>query len=84
MKYVYLLQSIPHPKEHYIGLTSNVDERLVGHNAGKSSHTAKYRPWKIITYHAFEDEDKAAAFKKYLKSCSGRAFSQKHFWPELT
>jgi hypothetical protein len=29
----------------------------------------------------FADESKAAAFEIYLKSGSGRAFGQKHFWP---
>jgi putative endonuclease len=81
MKYVYLLQSIPHPKEHYVGLTSNVEQRLASHNAGQSTYTAQYRPWKIVTYHAFADEAKAVAFKKYLKSRSGRAFQQKHLLP---
>jgi putative endonuclease len=52
MKYVYLLQSIPHPDQRYIGLTSNVEKRLAAHNAGQSPHTSKSRPWEIITYHA--------------------------------
>ena len=79
MKYVYLLQSIPHPDQHYVGLTSNVESRLAAHNAGQSTHTAKFRPWKIITCHAFTDEAKAASFEKYLKSGSGLAFRKKHF-----
>ncbi|QWV98652.1 GIY-YIG nuclease family protein [Geomonas nitrogeniifigens] len=79
MKYVYYLQSIPHPDQHYIGLTTDVNARLSSHNAGQSPHTSQYRPWKIITYHAFADEAKAAAFEKYLKSCSGLAFRKKHF-----
>lgn len=79
MKYVYLLQSIPHPNQHYVGLTSDIDKRLASHNAGQSTHTSKYRPWRILTYHAFADEAKAAAFEKYLKSGSGLAFRNKHF-----
>jgi predicted GIY-YIG superfamily endonuclease len=79
MKYVFLLQSIPHPDQHYVGLTSNLKARLAAHNAGQSTHTAKYRPWRITTYHAFADEAKAAAFEKYLKSGSGLAFRNKHF-----
>ena len=63
----------------YVGLTSDVDKRLSAHNAGQSPHTSKHRPWKIVTYHAFVDESKAAAFEKYLKSGSGRAFVSKHF-----
>ena len=80
MKYVYLLQSIPHPEQRYVGLTANVESRLTDHNAGKSPHTSRFRPWKIVGYHAFVDEAKASAFEKYLKSGSGRAFSDRHFW----
>ncbi|HBA88592.1 MAG TPA: excinuclease ABC subunit C [Geobacter sp.] len=79
MKYVYFLQSIPHPDQHYVGLTSNLKSRLAAHNAGQSHHTAKYLPWKLVTYLGFADESKASAFEKYLKSGSGRAFRYKHF-----
>ena len=80
MKYVYLLLSIPHPDQRYVGLTSDLDTRLAAHNSGQSPHTAKYRPWEIVTFHAFVDEGKAAAFEKYLKSGSGRAFANKRLW----
>ncbi|HEX2769450.1 MAG TPA: GIY-YIG nuclease family protein [Geobacteraceae bacterium] len=80
MKYVYLLQSIPHPNQRYVGMTSDIDTRLAAHNAGQSPHTAKYRPWEIVTFHAFVDESKAAYFEKYLKSGSGRAFANKRLW----
>lgn len=46
---------------------------------GQSPHTSEYHPWKIITYHAFADVTKVAAFEKYLKSGPGLAFSNKHF-----
>ena len=82
MKYVYLLQSISHPEQRYVGLTSDLQKRLAAHNASKSPHTAKYRPWKIVTYLAFSDDVKAASFEKYLKTGSGRAFANKRFWPE--
>ena len=36
MKYVYLLQSIDHPDETYVGLTSDLKARLAAHNAGQS------------------------------------------------
>jgi predicted GIY-YIG superfamily endonuclease len=80
MKYIYLLQSISYPNQRYIGLTSNVDERLKAHNEGKSSHTSKFKPWKLVTYLAFSDESKAVEFEKYLKSGSGRAFANKRLW----
>jgi putative endonuclease len=80
MKYVYLLQSISHPNQRYVGLTADIDNRLAAHNAGQSTHTAKYRPWTLVSYLAFIDEDRAAAFERYLKSGSGRAFADKRLW----
>jgi predicted GIY-YIG superfamily endonuclease len=43
-------------------------------------HTAKYKPWKLITYMAFADERKAREFEHYLKSGSGKAFANKRLW----
>jgi len=80
MKYIYLIESISHPEQRYVGLTSNVDERLRAHNEGCSPHTSKYRPWRLVTYAAFSDDAKAVQFEQYLKSGSGRAFAKKHFW----
>ena len=77
MRYVYILESID--SEHfYVGITDDLRARLATHNAGGVTHTSKYRPWKIRTYIAFDDEGRAVAFEKYLKSGSGRAFAKKH------
>jgi len=80
MKYVYLIQSIPDPNEKYIGITSNVKERLSAHNEGRSPHTSKFKPWRLITYLVFSDDQKALEFEKYLKSGSGRAFANRRLW----
>lgn len=80
MHYVYLLRSIPNPDETYIGLTSDLKARLQKHNEGGSPHTAKWKPWKLVHYSAFETREKAADFESYLKSGSGRAFAAKRFW----
>ena len=80
MHYVYLITSINYLDEVYIGYTTDVEERLQMHNQGSSVHTAKYRPWKLHAYFAFEDKGRALAFEKYLKSHSGRAFASKRFW----
>jgi putative endonuclease len=78
-KYVYLLVSESDPTRHYTGITDDLDERLRHHNSGASPHTAKYRPWRIKTYVAFSDDQKAIAFESYLKSGSGREFARRHF-----
>ena len=80
MYYVYLLESVSAPGQRYIGLTSDLRMRLAAHNAGRSSHTSKYRPWRLVTYIAFDTRPRAAAFEKYLKSGSGQAFALKRFW----
>ena len=78
MHYVYILQSISDPDQFYTGLCANVQERLAAHNAGQSKHTSKYKPWRLISAHYFADPKVAAAFERYLKTGSGRAFAARH------
>lgn len=80
MRYVYLLESIDHAGERYVGSTTDLARRFKEHNAGKSPHTSKYRPWRLTTYLAFSDEAKAIAFERYLKQGSGHAFAMKRLW----
>lgn len=80
MRYVCLLQSEAFLDQRYVGVTSNLKQRLAEHNAGKSPHTSKYLPWKLVTYVAFSDEQKAEIFERYLKSGSGHAFARKRLW----
>ncbi|MBI3704375.1 MAG: GIY-YIG nuclease family protein [Rhizobiales bacterium] len=77
MKYVYFLESVRDPKQTYVGLTGNLRARIASHNAGQSMHTAKFKPWRLVSYFAFSDENKAVAFERYLKTASGRAFARK-------
>jgi putative endonuclease len=78
--YVYLLQGETVIGQRYVGITSDLKQRLADHNAGKSSHTSKYRPWKLVTYIAFSDRQKAETFERHLKSGSGHAFARQRLW----
>ena len=78
MRYVYILRSISRQGERYVGVTEDLKQRLADHNAGRTLHTAKFRPWRIETYVGFSDSRKAEDFEKYLKSGSGREFSRRH------
>jgi len=69
--YVYLIESISAQGERYLGMTTDLKERLQEHNAGKSSHTSKFKPWKLTTYIAFTDRAKAEAFERYLNLVQG-------------
>jgi putative endonuclease len=77
MWYVYIIGSIDFPEREYVGATADLKRQLSEHNAGKSAHTAKFKPRKLVWYCAFPDKCKALAFEKYLKSHSGRAFAKK-------
>ncbi len=80
MWYVYLLRSRSHSTETYVGMTQDLRRRLAEHNAGKSPHTSKYRPWRLASYLAFPEKSKAMRFEEYLKTGSGRAFANRHLW----
>ncbi|MCF7849306.1 MAG: GIY-YIG nuclease family protein [Kiritimatiellales bacterium] len=77
MHYVYILKSIAHPSQSYVGYTADLKNRINKHNEGGCKHTSKYKPWKIVWYSAFPDKHKALEFETYLKSHSGKAFSNK-------
>jgi putative endonuclease len=80
MFYVYLIESVATPGQRYVGLTADLKIRLKDHNDGKSTHTSKFRPWRVVAYFAFADRAKAEAFERYLKSGSGHAFANKRLW----
>ncbi len=78
--YVYLIRSILNPDKKYIGYTKNIEKRITDHNSGYSTYTNKFKPWELISYHAFSNKEKAQLFEKYLKTGSGKAFANKRFW----
>jgi len=78
--YVYLIRSLAKPSERYVGLTTDLKKRLRAHNAGESLHTAKFKPWELVTYIAFSDALKAESLERYLKQGSGHAFAKRRLW----
>jgi predicted GIY-YIG superfamily endonuclease len=78
MFYAYVLQSLSDPAQFYRGHTTNLKSRVVNPNAGKSPHTAKYVPWKLRFYAAFETIELAQQFERHLKTGSGHAFAKRH------
>lgn len=77
MRYVYILKSEIQSERFYVGSTNDLDRRLAEHNAGHSVYTNKYKPWKIKTYIAFNDDKQADAFEAFLKTGNGRIFAKK-------
>lgn len=77
MQYVYLLKCSDNTT--YTGCTQNLEERLLRHEKRQVLYTSTRLPVKLITYIAFSEKYKAFEFEKYLKSGSGKAFSNKRF-----
>ncbi len=78
-RFVYVLRTVADPPRYYVGLSADVPARIDQHNAGICSHTRKHRPWRLHVCIEFPDVDRAAAFERYLKTGSGRAFAKRHF-----
>ncbi|HET7492881.1 MAG TPA: GIY-YIG nuclease family protein [Bradyrhizobium sp.] len=58
MKYVYILEN--EDAEHfYVGITDDLRDPLAKHNSGEAPQNSKFRPWRIKTYVAFSDNERA-------------------------
>jgi predicted GIY-YIG superfamily endonuclease len=57
--YVYLIESRLPARERYVGLTTDLKQRVAEHNAGRSRYTSTYRPWRLVAYVAFAERSKA-------------------------
>jgi len=79
MYIVYILASKKYTDRCYVGLTTNIENRLIYHNSGDSPYTKKYAPWELRTYITFNDKARATEFERYLKSGSGFAFLKRRF-----
>jgi len=66
MHYVYILQSNKNGSL-YIGFTSDLNKRIKEHNNGKSFHTKKYIPWKIVYFEGYCDRNDAYSREQSLK-----------------
>ena len=64
----YILRSDSDPDCHYVGRTSNLDERLAWHNEGPCGYTKHHPPWSVVVSLEFPDESRAARFERYLKT----------------
>jgi predicted GIY-YIG superfamily endonuclease len=59
MWYVHIIRSKSSPQQNYIGASSDLKQRTADHNAGKSPHTAKFKPRELVWYSAFPDKFRA-------------------------
>ncbi len=71
--FVYILHSESIDK-YYIGSCSNIDERLVRHNAGATISTKSGRPWKLMYHEKLCSKSEAIKRENYLKRMKSRIY----------
>jgi putative endonuclease len=71
MFFVYIIYSKGFDR-YYIGMTSNLDERVNTHNDKKVKSTKAFVPWNLVHFEKFETRIEARKREKYLKSSAGR------------
>ncbi len=56
----------------YVGITNNLDQRVLQHNSGEDStcYTYKRRPVELVYHQMFQNPNDAIAFEKKLKGWS--------------
>jgi len=64
--FVYILKSAQY-ELHYIGHTSNLEDRIKRHNTNRSKYTHNKGPWEIIAYTQCNSKSEAYRLEQYLK-----------------
>ncbi|MBT8223205.1 MAG: GIY-YIG nuclease family protein [Eudoraea sp.] len=75
---VYVLRS-EQDGRFYVGMSSDVEKRIIAHNSGRTKSTKGYRPWKIIHLEDHPERTSARKREKYLKSGYGKQWLKKKY-----
>ncbi len=70
---VYAIKSLNH-NFIYVGMTENLEERLIRHNKGYVRSTKRFAPFGLIYSENCIDGKQAREREKFLKSTSGKRF----------
>lgn len=63
----------------YVGLTSDLEKRLVRHNSGWEQTTKRFAPFDIIHTEQYKTRVEARKREKYLKSGCGKEWIKSSF-----
>ncbi|WP_231367659.1 GIY-YIG nuclease family protein [Gillisia sp. JM1] len=77
---VYIIYSSKFDR-YYVGMTENVNRRLLEHNSGKNISTKAFVPWDIVNIETFDSRFAARVREKYLKSTAGRRWRKLNIRP---
>ena len=74
--WVYAIQSAKDGRI-YVGMTEDVNKRLIQHNSGKTKSTKGFIPWELIYTEETIDRNSARKRELFLKGGSGKKFLKK-------
>lgn len=73
MYYVYAIKSSTR-NYIYVGMTNDIERRVLEHNKGENKPTKAYKPFILIHEEYFSTRIEARKREKYLKSGCGKEF----------
>jgi putative endonuclease len=73
MYYVYALKSL-NRNYIYVGMTKDIERRIIEHNKGENRSTKAYKPFMLIYTEQYPIREEARKREKYLKSGIGKEF----------
>lgn len=76
MYFVYIIQS-QNDKSYYIGSTSNIEQRVIAHNTGKSVYTKKKMPWMLQYFAEYPSKSEALKREKQIKNWKSKKAIEK-------
>lgn len=63
----------------YVGISENLEKRLISHNKGETKSTRPFRPWVLFYKKLVGSREEARKEEKRLKSGYGKEFL-KDYW----
>ena len=71
--YAYVIKSLK-DESLYKGMTTNLEQRLAKHIAGKTKSNKGKTPWALVYYEEFNSLEEARKREVYFKTAAGRRF----------
>ena len=70
--YVYILRSLKNGS-YYKGQTSDINQRILEHNSGKTPSTKRYLPWELVWFTKVPSREAAMQLERKLKNITSKA-----------
>ncbi len=77
---VYIIYSLKFDR-YYIGMTEEINRRLLEHNNRKNQSTKAFIPWEVVNIESFGSRIAVREREKYLKSAAGRRWRKLNIRP---